>query len=112
MVRVDDMPPILGVTKQRCHQLTRRAVSAAPADGLGRRLGLTLTDHRALEAGELHIAYELYLKITDLCGWPRQSDREKGSGGECDLNHSFRMGIGERGLAVGGAVSPRAAGHP
>ena len=32
------------------------------------RLGLTLTEYRALEAGELHIGYDLYLRITDLCG--------------------------------------------
>ena len=35
---------------------------------------LRLTDHteyRALEAGELHIDYDLYLRITDVCGWPR-----------------------------------------
>ena len=35
------------------------------------RLGLTLTEYRALEAGELYIDYDLYLRITDLCGWPR-----------------------------------------
>ena len=35
------------------------------------RLGLTVTEYRALEVGELHIDYDLYLKITDLCGWPR-----------------------------------------
>ena len=35
------------------------------------RLGLTLTEYLALEAGELHIDYDLYLRITDLCGWPR-----------------------------------------
>ena len=35
------------------------------------RLGLTLTEYRALEAGELHIDYDLYLKIVVLCGWPR-----------------------------------------
>ena len=35
------------------------------------RLGLTLTEYRALEVGELHIDYGLYLRITDLCGWPR-----------------------------------------
>ena len=31
------------------------------------RLGLSLTDDRALEAGELHIGYDLYLRIVDLC---------------------------------------------
>ena len=35
------------------------------------RLGLTLNEYQALEAGELHIDYDMYLKITDLCGWPR-----------------------------------------
>ena len=35
------------------------------------RLGLTLTEYRALAAGELHIDYDLYLRITGLCGWPR-----------------------------------------
>jgi len=35
------------------------------------RLGLTLAEYRALEAGELPISYDLYLRLTDLCGWPR-----------------------------------------
>ena len=35
------------------------------------RLGLTLTEFRALEVGELPIDFDLYLRITDLCGWPR-----------------------------------------
>ena len=35
------------------------------------RPGLTLTEYRALEASELHIDYDLYLRIVDLCGWPR-----------------------------------------
>jgi transcriptional regulator with XRE-family HTH domain len=35
------------------------------------RLGLTLAQYRALEAGDLPISYDLYLRITDLCGWPR-----------------------------------------
>ncbi len=35
------------------------------------RLGLTLTEYQALEAGELHIDYAMYLRITDFCGWPR-----------------------------------------
>ena len=26
----------------------------------------------ALEAGELHISYNLYLRIVDLCGWPAE----------------------------------------
>jgi hypothetical protein len=35
------------------------------------RLELTLREYEALEAGELHVDYELYLRLTDLCGWPR-----------------------------------------
>ncbi len=35
------------------------------------RLDLTLRQYQALEAGELWIDYDLYLRITDLCGWPR-----------------------------------------
>ena len=35
------------------------------------RLGLSLTECRALEAGELHIDYDPYLMIVELCGWPR-----------------------------------------
>lgn len=35
------------------------------------RLGLTLADYRALEAGELHITNDLYERIVMLCGWPR-----------------------------------------
>ena len=35
------------------------------------RLGLILTEYRALEAGELSIDYDLHVRITDLCGWPR-----------------------------------------
>ena len=35
------------------------------------RLGLTLAEHRALEAGEMHISFDLYERIVDLCGWPR-----------------------------------------
>ena len=35
------------------------------------RLGLTLTEYRALEAGELHIDYDLYCRIVVLSGWPR-----------------------------------------
>jgi hypothetical protein len=34
-------------------------------------VSLTLTDYRALEAGELHITNNLYERIVDLCGWPR-----------------------------------------
>ena len=35
------------------------------------RLGLTLAEYRALEAGEMHITNDLYERIVDLCGWPR-----------------------------------------
>ena len=35
------------------------------------RLGLTLTEYRALEVGEMHISFELYERIVELCGWPR-----------------------------------------
>jgi hypothetical protein len=35
------------------------------------RLGLTLREYRALEAGEMHISNDLYERIVELCGWPR-----------------------------------------
>jgi hypothetical protein len=35
------------------------------------RLGLTVGEYRALEAGELWIDYKLYERIVELCGWPR-----------------------------------------
>jgi predicted transcriptional regulator len=35
------------------------------------RLGLTLREYRALEAGEMHISFDLYERIVELCGWPR-----------------------------------------
>ena len=35
------------------------------------RLGLTLAEYRAIEAGELHITNDLYERIVELCGWPR-----------------------------------------
>jgi hypothetical protein len=35
------------------------------------RLGLTLAEYRALEAGELHITFDLYERIVESCGWPR-----------------------------------------
>ncbi len=34
-------------------------------------LGLTLREYRSLEAGELHITFDLYERIVALCGWPR-----------------------------------------
>ena len=35
------------------------------------RLGLTLAEYRALEAGEKYISSDLYERIVELCGWPR-----------------------------------------
>jgi hypothetical protein len=35
------------------------------------RLGLTFAEHRALEAGEMHISNDLFERIVELCGWPR-----------------------------------------
>ena len=35
------------------------------------RLGLTLGEYRALDAGERHITFDLYERIVELCGWPR-----------------------------------------
>ena len=35
------------------------------------RLGLTRPEYRQLEAGTLHISYELYERIVDVCGWPK-----------------------------------------
>jgi len=34
------------------------------------RLHLTLREYRCLEAGELHITFDLYERIVELCGWP------------------------------------------
>lgn len=39
-VRLSDMPPILGLTKQRCHQLARRNDFPTPTIVKGRRLWL------------------------------------------------------------------------
>jgi hypothetical protein len=39
---------------------------------MARRLGLTLREYRALEAGELNITNDLFERICGLCGWPRQ----------------------------------------
>ena len=33
--------------------------------------GLTLAEYRDLEAGEMHITFDLYHRIVELCGWPR-----------------------------------------
>ena len=35
------------------------------------RLHLTLREYRSLEAGELHISFNLYERIVELCGWPK-----------------------------------------
>jgi hypothetical protein len=35
------------------------------------RLHLTLRQYRFLEAGELHITFDLYERTIELCGWPR-----------------------------------------
>jgi hypothetical protein len=34
------------------------------------RLELTAAGYRALEAGDLHITFDLYERIVELCGWP------------------------------------------
>jgi hypothetical protein len=34
------------------------------------RLQLTLREYRCLEAGEVHITFDLYERIVELCGWP------------------------------------------
>lgn len=35
------------------------------------QLHLTIRQYRSLEAGELHITFNLYERIVELCGWPR-----------------------------------------
>ncbi len=35
------------------------------------RLGLTMRQYRALEAGELPVTNDLFELICDVCGWPR-----------------------------------------
>ena len=34
-------------------------------------LGITRPQYRELEAGRLHISNDLFLRIVDVCGWPR-----------------------------------------
>ena len=34
-------------------------------------LGITRPQYRELEAGRLHISNDLYLRIVDVCDWPR-----------------------------------------
>jgi hypothetical protein len=43
--------------------------AATGADG--RTPETALAEYRALEAGELHITFDLYERIVNLCGWPR-----------------------------------------
>ena len=31
----------------------------------------SVREYRELEAGRLHISNDLYLRIVDVCGWPR-----------------------------------------
>jgi hypothetical protein len=42
------------------------------------RLGLTLAEYRALEAGELHITFDLYERIVELCGMAALVSRARG----------------------------------
>ena len=35
------------------------------------RFGLTLAEYRALEAGVMHITFDLYQRIVDRGAWPR-----------------------------------------
>jgi hypothetical protein len=37
---------------------------------IARMLGLTLTEYRSLEVGDLFITNDLYERICDVCGWP------------------------------------------
>ena len=37
-------------------------------------LGITRPQYRELEAGRLHVTNDLYLRIVDVCGWPRQRE--------------------------------------
>jgi hypothetical protein len=48
----------------------RERMGLRPAQMAG-RLGLTLAEYRALEAGELRTTNDLYERIVELCGWPR-----------------------------------------
>jgi len=59
------LPPLISHLPADRERLGLREVQMAG------RLGLTLQEFRALEAGELWIDYDLYLRITELCGWPR-----------------------------------------
>jgi hypothetical protein len=59
------LPPLIEHLPRDRERLGLREVQMAG------RLHLTLAEYRALEAGELWIDYDLYLRITELCGWPR-----------------------------------------
>ena len=48
----------------------RQRMGLRPVQMAG-HLELTLSEYRALEAGELHITNDLYERIVELCGWPR-----------------------------------------
>ena len=48
----------------------RKRMGLRPVQMAG-HLQLTLSEYRALEAGELHITNDLYECIVELCGWPR-----------------------------------------
>ena len=64
--RVDSTEPVLHQHLPR----DRERMGLRPVQMAG-RLGLTLTDYRAFEAGALLIDYDLYERIVDLCGWPK-----------------------------------------
>jgi len=59
------LPPLIAHLPADRERLGLRPVQMAG------RLGLTLRQYEALEVDELWIDYDLYLRITDLCGWPR-----------------------------------------
>jgi hypothetical protein len=65
-----------GVTSRRApdHRADRprdrERMGVRPVQMAG-RLGLTLADYRALEAGELHISNDLHERMVELCGSPR-----------------------------------------
>ena len=59
------LPPLVAHLPDDRRRLGLRLVQMA---GL---LGLTLTEYRALEAGELWITSDLYERIVEVCGWPR-----------------------------------------
>ena len=66
------LPPLIEHLPRDRERLGLREVQMAG------RLGLTLTEYRALEAGELWIDYALYERIVELCGWPLGAERDLG----------------------------------